>query len=81
MRPLDLVASMVLENGSRWGEMATPEQWDDMTALLDGTGPRKHFWLRARGRSKTHDAGSATLAMMLAGGRSPDGWRSTSERS
>ena len=31
---LALVASMVLDNGSRWGDAATPEQWDDMQALL-----------------------------------------------
>ena len=65
--PLDLVASMVLEDGSRWGESAVPEQWDDMEALL-GTGKRKHYWLRARGRSKSFDTGAATLATMLAGG-------------
>jgi len=67
MSPLGLVASMVLENGARWGEVATPDQWEDMTALLAPGGPRRHFWLRARGRSKTQDAGSATLATMLAG--------------
>jgi Phage Terminase len=66
--PLDLVASMVLDSGARWGEQATPEQWTDMEALLSPDGPRRHFWLRARGRSKTFDAGAATLAMMLAGG-------------
>lgn len=68
MRPLDLVASMVLEAGGRWGDCATPEQWDDMRALLTPGGPRRHFWLRARGRSKTFDAGAATIATMLAGG-------------
>ena len=65
--PLDLVASMVLEDGSRWGESAVPEQWDDMEALLDTGGVRKHFWLRARGRSKSFDTGAATLATMLVG--------------
>ena len=59
---------MVLEDGARWGESATPEQWDDMTALLDLGGPRKHYWIRARGHSKTTDTGAATLATMLAGG-------------
>ena len=62
---LSLVASMVLENGARWGEQATPEQWDDMVALLAPGGARRHFWLRARGRSKTFDAGAATIAVML----------------
>ena len=58
---------MVLEDGSRWGESAVPEQWDDMEALLSPGGVRKHFWLRARGRSKSLDTGAATLATMLSG--------------
>ena len=41
--PLDLVASMVLEDGSRWGESAVPEQWDDMEALLDTGGVAEAF--------------------------------------
>jgi hypothetical protein len=65
--PIDLVSSMVLEDGSRWGESAVPEQWEDMEALLDKEGPRKHYWLRARGRSKSFDTGAATLAIMLSG--------------
>ncbi len=64
---LHLVASMVLENGARWGECATPEQWADMEALLSPGSPRRHFWLRARGQSKTTDAGMATIAVMLSG--------------
>lgn len=73
MKPLDLVASMVLENGARWGECATGDQWDDMQALLqpDG-GPRYHFWLRSRGRSKTFDTGAATVAVMLTDARPGD---------
>ena len=67
MTPLDLVASMVLDSGARWGEEAVPEQWADMEALLSPGGPRRHFWLRARGRSKSFDAGAASLAMMLGG--------------
>jgi hypothetical protein len=69
--PLDLVASMVLDNGTRWGDAATEDQWADMKALLSPDGPRRHFWLRARGRSKTHDCAAASLAMMLAGGIRP----------
>jgi hypothetical protein len=56
---------MVLEDGSRWGEVATPDQWADMDALLTPGGPRRHFWLRARGRSKTTDSAAASLALML----------------
>jgi hypothetical protein len=68
VRPLDLVAGMVLEDGARWGEKATADQWDDMRSLLSMDGPRRHYWIRARGRSKTTDTGAATLATMLAGG-------------
>ena len=66
--PLDLVSSMVLDTGARWGEQATEQQWADMEALLSGEGPRRHMWLRSRGFSKTTDTGAATLGMMLAGG-------------
>ena len=68
MRPIDLVASMVIDTGARWGDAAADDQWADMQALLDAPGgPRRHAWLRARGRSKTWDAGAATIAVMLAG--------------
>lgn len=67
LTPLRLVASMVLDNGARWGESATDDQWSDMRALLSPKRPRWHFWLRSRGRSKTFDAGAATVAMMLVG--------------
>lgn len=62
---LAVLAGLVLEDGHRWGEVATPEQWDDARAVLDGTGPRRHLWLRARGRSKTLDAAGVTLAALL----------------
>lgn len=65
--PLDLVASMVLDTGDRWGERATDSQWADMRALFDPDGPRRHAWLRSRGFSKTTDTGAATLGLMLSG--------------
>ena len=65
MTALDLVASMVLDDGTRWGDAATPEQWADLRALLDGSGPRRHFWLRSRGRSKTFDISAAAIGLML----------------
>lgn len=52
LTPLGLVASMRLDNGERWGDRATPEQWADMRVLLSQDRPRWHFWLRSRGRSK-----------------------------
>ena len=68
--PLDIVHSLVLDDdaGHRWGEVATPDQSEDMDALLSGDGPRRHFWLRARGRSKSTDVAAASIAMLLAGG-------------
>jgi len=70
---LEMVAGMVLDNGRTWGECATGDQWADMEALLEpGDGPRKHFWLRARGRSKTWDAAAATLAVMITRARPGD---------
>jgi hypothetical protein len=61
------MASLVLESGARWGSVATPEQWADARSLLDMSEgvPRRHYWLRARGRSKTTDAGAVTLAALL----------------
>src|SRR5690348_10282819 len=68
--PLDIVHSLVLDDdaGHRWGEVATEDQAQDMEALLSGDGPRRHFWLRARGRSKSTDVAAASIAMLLAGG-------------
>jgi Phage Terminase len=63
--PLDLVASMVLDSGARWGEEAVPDQWADMEALLSPGGPRRHYWLRARGRSKSTDVAAAAVALLL----------------
>jgi hypothetical protein len=66
------VNSLVLDDevGHRWGEVATAEQAADMAALLGDDGPRRHFWLRARGRSKSTDVAAASIAMLLAGGYS-----------
>ena len=63
---LDLLASLVLEDGRRWGEVATPWQWADAQAVLDPApgGPRLHFTTRPRGGSKTVD-GAAIAAVAL----------------
>jgi hypothetical protein len=65
--PLALLAGMVLEDSSRWGEVAEDAQWADARAVLDLAGPRWHFLLRSRGRSKTTDVAGLTLAAMVAG--------------
>ena len=65
---LDLVASLRLESGRRWDEVALPWQWADMRALL-GAGPldpiRRHFWLRARGMAKTGDGAAGALSLLV----------------
>jgi phage terminase large subunit-like protein len=72
---LTLLASLVMENGARWGEVATPWQWDDARAVLSpGDGdPLLHFLTRPRSGSKTSDLAGMTLAALIeqvpAGGR------------
>jgi len=62
---VDLVAGLVLEDGSRWGEVAADWQWDDVKAILDRTGPRRHFLTRPRGGSKTSDLGAVIIAALV----------------
>jgi hypothetical protein len=68
MRPddaLTLMAALVLEDGSRWGERAAPWQLDDARAVLDLSGPRRHYLTRPRGGSKTSDVGGVAVAALL----------------
>lgn len=69
---LALLASLVLEDGRRWGAAAAPWQWEDARAFLEpGAGPRLHFLTRPRGGSKTSDTAGyalAALATQLPGG-------------
>jgi hypothetical protein len=62
---LALLASLVLEDGRRWGEAAHPHQWRDARAVLSVDGPRRHWLGRARGWSKTTDVAGLSLAVML----------------
>ena len=65
-RAMRLLESLVVaEDGTRWGERATPVQRQDAEALLDLDGPRRHWIGRSRGYSKTDDLGAATVAAML----------------
>jgi phage terminase large subunit-like protein len=64
-RTLDLMAALVLEDGSRWGEVAAPFQWSDAQAVLDGGSTPYHFLTRARGGSKTADLAGMAVAVML----------------
>jgi hypothetical protein len=64
---LDVLASLVLETGARWGEVAEPAQWEDARAVLSGAEPRRHWLGRSRGRSKTSDVAGLTVAAMVTG--------------
>ena len=61
---LDLLSSLVLEDGRRWGEVAHPFQWDDARAVLEGD--RRYAYLtRPRGASKTTDLGGIGIAALV----------------
>jgi hypothetical protein len=63
-RAVELLASLVLESGDRWGEVAVEEQWEDARAILEGDVPF-NFLTRARGFSKTADLAGVAIAAML----------------
>ena len=65
MSALEVLSALVLEDGSRWGSVAEPWQVEDAKAILDMTGPRRHFLTRPRGASKTSDLGGIAIALML----------------
>jgi hypothetical protein len=67
MTASSLLAGLVLEDGRRWGQVATTWQRADATAILDpGEGdPRYHFLTRPRGGSKTVDLAGVTLAALV----------------
>jgi phage terminase large subunit-like protein len=62
---LELLAGLVLDNGRRWGEMATEVQWADARAILAESGPRRHWLGRARGYSKTTDMAAVLVVLLL----------------
>lgn len=66
MSALDLLASLVLDDGRRWGDVAAPWQWDDAAAVLEpGDGPALHFLTRPRGGSKTTDLAGIAAAVLV----------------
>jgi phage terminase large subunit-like protein len=63
---LDVLASLVLEDGRLWGEAATDFQWADAAAVLDLESQTPyHFLTRSRGSSKTSDLAGIALAVLL----------------
>lgn len=65
MSAYDLLGSLVLDDGRRWGEAALDFQRADAAAVLDLDGPRRHFWTRPRGASKTTDLAGVSVAALL----------------
>ncbi len=68
--PMDVLAGLVDRLGP-WGRAAQPLQVADASSLL-GDGPRRQWWSRTRGWSKTRDASAVLLAAMLTGQVPPD---------
>jgi phage terminase large subunit-like protein len=60
---LSVLGGLRLEDGRRWADAAYEFQLDDARAFLSGT-PRRHYWLRSRGASKSTDAGALLLALL-----------------
>jgi phage terminase large subunit-like protein len=65
--PLDVVAGLVLDNGHRWGEVATDVQQANVRAVLTpAPGDPKMHWLELpKGHSKTTDTAAASLAYLI----------------
>jgi hypothetical protein len=62
--PLALLAALT-DHVGQWGPMATADQWNDATAVLDLSGPRRHWQGRAKGYSKTRDAAATSIVAGL----------------
>lgn len=71
---LRLLNALVLESGHRWGEKAAGFQKQDARAVLDLSGPRRHYLTRPRGGSKTTDLAGIGAAVLLE--QAPAGSRS-----
>lgn len=65
LEAIDLLSSLILENGRSWGQAATPVQWLDARAILAEDGRPYHFLTRSRGYSKTSDLSAVVLSAML----------------
>jgi hypothetical protein len=64
-RAVDVMGGLVDEVGV-WGERAEPLQRADAESILGG-GPRRQWWSRTRGWSKTRDAAGVLLSALLTG--------------
>ena len=64
-RALDLLLSLRLDDGRRWGDAAQPWQRADAEAVLAEEGPRSHYLTRPRGGSKTTDLGAVSTVALV----------------
>jgi len=64
-RRLGIVAGLVLESGTPWGEVARDFQVETARAVLDPDAAPYTFTVRARGASKTGDLSACALALLL----------------
>ena len=64
--PSSVIDYLWLEDGRRWGEVATGVQREDAAAILDADLEQRYHWLgRARGYSKTVDLAAVALEILL----------------
>ena len=71
---MELLGALRLESGQRWAQAAAPFQVADARAVLDLTGPRRHYLTRPRGGSKTSDLAAVGIAVLTT--QAPEGSRS-----
>ncbi|MFZ1382337.1 MAG: terminase large subunit [Scrofimicrobium sp.] len=64
-KTLAIISSLPLEDGSLWGSRAIPSQVEDLEAILDLSGPRRHYLLKGRGMSKTTDIAALAIGVLL----------------
>ncbi|MEV6894263.1 terminase large subunit [Kribbella sp. NPDC051137] len=64
-RALALYSTLVMEDGRTVGEAALDAQIEDAAAVLDLTGPRRHWLGRGRGGSKSTDGSAMALCAMV----------------
>jgi hypothetical protein len=65
---LDVLCSLVLEDGRRWGDAAAPFQLADARAVVEPAGLARRHWIgRPRGGSKTADVAGMLLAELVCG--------------
>jgi hypothetical protein len=72
---IEIVKSLVLEDGQKWGQLAREFQLADAEAILGDNGKPYNFLTRGKGASKTTDiAAIATALLLMAEARTQSYW-------